>query len=165
MVFKAVVKTGENCKGELAFMQNLLATNRKVTKSDGAEECLKIDKPHRDGGIPWKGCEVSVDSPGEFAIISDDCPYRELTDNPADVSLTDSFKTFLLWKSDGAKDRLPFANVNWGWGGKITRAKGKKCGSQYKIISASHTDGEGKTSQDKPVTAPLLQDVKPGPCK
>jgi hypothetical protein len=126
---------------------------------------LKIDKPHRDGGIPWKGCEVSVDAPGKFTIISDDCPHRMLTDNPAEISITDSFKTFLLWKAEGEKDRRPLANLTWGWSGKITKAKGKECSSQYKIVSASHTDGEGKASNDKPVTTPEVKDVKPSPCK
>jgi hypothetical protein len=165
MVFKAVVKAGKNCKGELAFMQNLLSSNRKVTMTDGTQECLKIDKPHRDGGIPWKGCKVPVDAPGEFTIISDDCPNRALTDNPAEVSITDSFKNFLLWKGKGEENRHPIANLTWGWSGKITKAKGNECGSQYKIVSASHTDGEGKASKDKPVTTPEVKDVKPGSCK
>jgi uncharacterized protein DUF4157 len=72
MVFKAVVKAEKNCEGELAFMQNLLSTTRKVKKSDGTEECLKAEKPHKDGGIPWKGCTVSVKGSGKFTITSDD---------------------------------------------------------------------------------------------
>lgn len=165
MVFKAVVKAEKNCKGELAFMQNLLSTSRRVTKSDGTEECIKADKPHRDGGIPWKGCTVSVNGPGEFTITSDDCPNRKLTDNPASVSITDSFKTFLLWKTEGARERRPIANVTWGWGGTVTRGKGTECASQYKIVSVSHTDGKGKASEDKPVSTPEVKDLKSGPCK
>ena len=165
MIFKAVVRAEKNCKGELAFMQNLLSTNRKVTKSDSTEECIRADKPHRDGAIPWKGCKVPVNGPGEFTIISDDCPHRKLTDHPAGVSITDSFKTFLLWKPEGAGERHPIASVTWGWSGAITRAKGKECASQYKIVSPSHTDGKGKASEEKPVTTPEVKDIKPGPCK
>jgi hypothetical protein len=165
MVFKAVVKAEKSCKGELAFMQNLLSTIRKVKKSDGVEECKKAEKPHKDGAIPWKGCTVSVDGPGQYTITSDDCPNRKLDDTPASVSITESFKTFLLWKPEGTKERKPIANVTWGWGGAITKAKGKDCADQYKIVSASHTDGKGTASTDSPVTTPQVKDIKAGPCK
>ncbi|HEX5732115.1 MAG TPA: DUF4157 domain-containing protein [Blastocatellia bacterium] len=165
MVFKAVVRAEKDCKGELAFMQNLLSTSRKVTLSDGTEECKKADKPHKDGAIPWKGCKVSVSGPGEFTITSDDCPNRELTDNPSKVSITDSFKTFLLWKPEGAKERKAIANVAWGWSGSITKAKGDKCESQFKVLTASHTDGEGKASDEAPVSTPEVKDLKAGKCK
>lgn len=165
MVLKAVVRANEKCKGELAFMQNLLSTKRKTTLSDGTVECKETDKPHKDGAIPWKGCKVSVSGPGEFTITSDDCPNRELTDNPSSVSITDSFKTFLLWKPDQAKDRRPIANVAWGWSGAITKAKGETCDSKYKILSAAHTDGDGKTSDEAPVITPEVKDLKAGKCK
>ena len=165
MVFKAVVKAEKNCEGELGFMQNLLSTNRKVKKSDGEDECIKAEKPHKDGGIPWKGCTVSVKGPGQFTITSDDCPNRKLNDNPASVSITESFKTFLLWKPEGTKTRKPIANVAWGWSGEISKAKGKDCADQFKVVSASHTDGKGTASTDSPVTSPEVKDLKAGPCK
>ena len=165
MVFEAVVKVGNNCTGELAFMQNLTSTNRKVKNKDGSEECLKASKPHMDGGIPWKGCKVAINNSGKYTITSDDCPNRKLIDDPINVSMNDSFKTFLLWKSTDAKVRRPIANLTWGWSGKVTRVRGSDCASQYKVFSASHKNGKGRASLDMPIISPNVRNIEVGPCK
>ncbi len=168
MKFEGKVTTATDCTGTLALMQNVLSTNRRVTKADGTKECLTATAAHHDGGPPWKGCSVAVTAAGTHTIESDDCPGRKLDDNPQAVSMTDNFKMYLMWKATGEKSWKPIANVTWGWAGSIKRKAGAKdsdsCTARYTINSKSHTDGTGKASKEMPVASPRIRDVKPGAC-
>jgi hypothetical protein len=64
MAFEGKVKTAAGCTGKLAFMQNVLSTDRKVTLADGTQECISVSSAHHDGGPPWKNCSVPVTTAG-----------------------------------------------------------------------------------------------------
>lgn len=170
MAFEAKVNTAAGCSGELAFMQNVLSTERKVEHANGTIECMSAKSAHHDGGPPWKGCKIQVSSAGTGTLESDDCPGRSLQDNPKSVSITDKFKLYLMWKASGSKQGWkPIANLTWSWSGSITRKAGAKntddCTKKYKVVTKSHKDGTGKASTKRPVSTPKIKDLEPSPCK
>jgi hypothetical protein len=167
-VITATVETAKGCAGELAFAQNVTATSRRRTLTGGKEECLTATSAHADGGRPYKGCTVSATSAGKHSITTDDCPNTRLEDTMTAASVTESFKTYLLWKATDAKARTPIANVTWGWTGSTKRNTGKErkgCTKDWTAASGSHTDGDGAASSDRPATEPDIKSVKWGPCK
>jgi|GEM_PF-5877496 len=168
MAFVGKVKTAAGCTGKLAFMQNVLSADRKVTLADGKKQCITVSSAHHDGGPPWKGCSVDITTAGTHVIKSDDCPGRSLIDHPKEVSMSDKFKLYLMWKENGKHGWKPIANVTWAWSGSVERKRGAKdtdeCTTRYNATSKSHTDGVGSASKDRPVTSPRIKDVKPGPC-
>jgi hypothetical protein len=89
-------------------------------------------------------------------------------DHPRDVTISDKFKLYLMWKASGKSRWQPIANLTWAWSGSVERKAGAKdtdeCTKRHKITSKSHSDGTGSASTDKPVSSPRIKDVKPGPC-
>ena len=162
----ATVETAEGCTGELAFMQNLLTSDRRRTLSDRSQECMSFMTPHRDGSIPWKGCLLSANSAGRHTFSTDDCPgirlREELTDRPGvhmtAASVAESFKTFLLWKPTGESSRVAIANVTWAWSGSTTRQEGTDCASRWTEPRGTPTDGDGIASRDRPVASPTVRE-------
>lgn len=160
-VMRGKIRVFQGCTGELALMQNLLTTDRRRTLNNGTRECMNSDQTLRDGGIPWKGCTLNVNSPGEHTITSEDCPNIRLRDNMVATSANDSFKTFLLWKPNGTRGRRPIANATWGWSASARRQQNidGDCTDQWTITNPSKTDGNGSTSTEQPVTNPTAQDL------
>lgn len=166
-IFQATVRAPVDCRGNLAFAQDVLSSTRRRTKIDNSEDCITMASPHHDGGPPWKNCQVDVSSSGDHVIESDDCPNIGLGDDMRAASVSESFKTFLMWKPDGSTSRVPFAAATWGWGASAIRnpnASGN-CAALWTMSNPSTTQGNGTLSSDRPVSSPLRRDVDFQPCR
>lgn len=163
--FKGTVDVPNDCTGELGLMQNLVSTDRQRTLSDKSKECVKATSAYADGGVPWKGCKVTVTGAGTYSIESDDCPFLGLDDKMVAASVAESFKTFLLWKVTGGTWK-PIGMVNWSWSASTTQQKGTDCASSWTAPGGSGSTATGSASTDKPVTSPSVQGSldKWGPC-
>lgn len=162
--FTAVVRAAEDCAGELRFAQNVTSSARRRTPTGGEEECLSATGNHKDGGIPWKGCAVSVNTTGDHTITSDDCPNIRLSTLDA-ASAHDEFKTYLLWKAAGSPTSVAIANAEWEWEA-ATRRTGTsgRCASDWQAPGGAGATFTGAVSTDSPVGSPDIQDVEYGPC-
>lgn len=167
-IITATVQAPSGCTGELAFMQNVLATDRQRTVGSGTQECVRATTPHLDGVIPWKGCILSVTGSGRYTITTDDCPsinLREQNPRMTAASVNESFKTFLLWKQTGASERTAIANVTWAWRGATSRQEGRTCTSRWTTPTGSRpANRTGHASRDRPVTRPHIRDLGWGSC-
>jgi hypothetical protein len=158
--FKGTIEVPKDCAGELGLMQNLISSDRKRTLTDKSKECFKITSAHVDGGVPWKGCKVSVSSAGTHTIESDDCPFMILQDHLTAASINDSFKMFLIWKASGAKSWQTIGKVDWSWSAATALQKGKDCASKWTAPGGSASTVKGAASTESPVSKPKVQDVK-----
>ncbi|HEY3038870.1 MAG TPA: DUF4157 domain-containing protein [Pyrinomonadaceae bacterium] len=155
--FKGTIDVPAGCTGELAFAQNLVSTDRKRTQNK-TNECVALTSPSADGGVPWKGCEISVTTAGSHTVESDDCPFM-LLDNLTAASAKDSFKTFLMWKASGGKMWKTIGMVSWTWSASTTQKKGTDCASEWTAPSGSPSTATGAMSTELPVTEPSAQDL------
>lgn len=156
--YKGTIKVPAGCTGELAFMQNLVSTDRKRTLTNKSKECVDITSPHADGVFPWKGCQVSVSTAGSHTIESDDCPFLLLQDTMTAASVKDSFKTFLMWKGTNDKDWKTIGMVSWSWSASTTQKKGTDCASKWTApTGSSAATVKGAASTEVPVAKPKLQ--------
>lgn len=164
--FKGTIEVPKDCAGELGFVQNLVSSDRKRTPTGKSKECLAITSPHVDGGVPWKGCKVSVSSAGTHTIESDDCPFMELQDTLSAASIADSFKMFLIWKTSGDKGWHTIGKVEWNWTEATALKKGTDCASKWTAPGGSAATVTGAASTESPVSKPKVQDVDDnwGPC-
>lgn len=165
--FKGTIDVPAGCTGELGFMQNLVSSDRKRTLTDKSNECVAITSPLADGGVPWKGCKISVTTAGPQTIESDDCPNVLLLDNMTAASVKDSFKTFLIWKVTGGKGWKTIGMVSWSWSASTVQKKGADCASKWTAPGGSSSTLTGTASTEVPVAKPSAQDVKDkwGPCE
>jgi Domain of unknown function (DUF4157) len=164
-IVTAKVEAGKGCTGELAFMQNAITIDRRRTLNNGTQECLGTASPLVDGGVPFKGCSLSVTAPGTYTIIIDDCASIPLKDSMTAASVADSFKTFLLWKPTDDTLYHSIANVTWGWRGAVQAKGDTGCETRWTLTAKSHSNGDGKASNEEPARGPKIQDKDWGPCK
>jgi ribosomal protein L44E len=157
--FKGTIEVPKDCTGELGLMQNLLSSDRKRTTTGKSKECLSITSTHADGGVPWKGCKVSVTAAGTHTIESDDCPFMELQDTLTAASISDSFKMFLIWKTSTSKGWHTIGKVEWSWSAATALKKGKDCASKWTAPGGKATTVNGEASTESPVSKPSAQDV------
>jgi hypothetical protein len=164
--FKGTIDVPAGCTGELGFMQNIVSSNRKRTLTDKSNECVASTSPLADGGVPWKGCKISVATAGSHTVESDDCPFLLLLDNMTAASVKDSFKTFLIWKT-GDKGWKTIGLVSWSWNASTTQKKGTDCASKWTAPGGSASTETGAASTEVPVTKPSAQAVldKWGACE
>ena len=166
-VMKGKIRVPEGCTGELALMQNLTSTDRRRVLNGGNRECIRSTDAIQDGAIPWKGCVVPVIASGEHEIISEDCPNIRLRENMRSTSVSDSFKTFLLWKATGTSSRRSIANVSWAWSATATRSSQGQdgCTDQWRLSNPTNTDGDGTASRERPAHgSPTAQNLRWGGC-
>jgi len=163
--FKGTIDVPVGCTGELGFMQNVVSADRKRTLTDKSNECVASTSPLADGGVPWKGCKISVTTAGPQTIESDDCPFVLLLDTMTAASVKDSFKTFLMWKT-GGKGWKTIGMVSWSWSASTTQKKGTDCASKWTAPGGSSSTVTGAASTEVPVAKPSAQEVidKWGPC-
>lgn len=160
-VMTGSIRVPDNCSGTLGLLQNVTSTDRRKTLSNGSQECMSASSAHMDGGVPWKGCQVSVTTSGTHNITSDDCPNVRLRENMTAASAVDSFKTYLIWKPAGTNRWQTIGVTTWGWHAAAARSQNTTgtCTNIWSLTSQNVTSGTGTASTERPTTSPHIRDL------
>ncbi|HEY0172926.1 MAG TPA: hypothetical protein VGB98_18045, partial [Pyrinomonadaceae bacterium] len=156
----AVALDPKDCAG-LEFVQNVQAT-RVIVFKDGSQLVMNTGQA-LDGNDPYPTTLVSTGKTNLKIVAMNDSPSQgtgSVFGYISTISISESYKLFLRFKSSGGQKIIGMAT--WGWLAESATTDKTDNNALLKKVSGEIIAPEGKAAegQEQPVTTPRIQDQK-----